>query len=437
MEGVSDEKGEEKFVRKNSGKAFKSRKHDKAEKRKQRKAWEKRKREKRQKQTRVGKEPAIEEESRDPQIRKDKVREHRASFESTVEEEPRNPTIIDKVREHGSSVESAIEEQPSFPKIPDKKVRQQAASVKHLSRGKMLVELSKKRKLLNKEEEEVKMPRKVPKRTNEENRTTLSVPRMVKKSHNFKELDRDLFVVDETEKIGSGAFGRCFTAIYRNEYRVVVKEMKVKDSSKREIERAKQEVLNEASVLADLGDHPGIPHLFGVCSMQLPYYLVLQQHVVEGRSVTLSEAAATGMIADVNECAGILKQTCEVLLFVHRRGYLHNDLKGNNVVLDGARHKAILIDFGKSRKITKTKLMKPKANITDAVKKYPHIAPEIHRGDRQSTASDVYSFGALAMKVLNDAKFDHPSLKSIAERCLSTIPGKRPKLIEILKEIAN
>lgn len=39
MEGVSEERSEEKFIRKNSGKAFKSRKHDKAEKRKQRKKW--------------------------------------------------------------------------------------------------------------------------------------------------------------------------------------------------------------------------------------------------------------------------------------------------------------------------------------------------------------------------------------------------------------
>ena len=35
---------------------------------------------------------------------------------------------------------------------------------------------------------------------------------------------------------------------------MVVNEIKVKDSSKREIEWAKQEVLNEVSVVADLGD---------------------------------------------------------------------------------------------------------------------------------------------------------------------------------------
>ena len=236
--------------------------------------------------------------------------------------------------------------------------------------------------------------------------------------------------IDEANKIGSGTFGRCFTSTYHNQYHVVVREIKVRDSSKKESERAKQDVVYEASVLAHLGDHPRIPHLFGVCSLHVPFYLVLEELAVEGHSVTLSKAAATGMIADVNECAAILKQTCEVLMFMHQEGYLHNDLKGNNVVLDGANHKATRIDFGKSKQITKAKLMKPKVNIADAAKKYPHITPEFHQGERQSTASDVYSFGVLTLKVLKDGKFNNPALKSTAKRCLSSIPGKRPKLEE-------
>lgn len=123
------------------------------------------------------------------------------------------------------------------------------------------------------------------------------------------------------------------------------------------------------------------------------------------------------------------------LTFIHKKGYLHNDLKGNNVVLDGASHTAVIIDFGKSKKISKARLMKPKDGIADAAKKYPHIAPEILRGDRQSTASDVYSFGMLAVKVLKDGKFDNPALKSVAKRCLSSNPGKRPKLEDILENV--
>lgn len=89
-----------------------------------------------------------------------------------------------------------------------------------------------------------------------EDRTKLTVPRTVdhptNKTHNFKELDRELLAIDWTEDIGTGTFGRCFTTIYRNKYQVVVKEIKVKDSSKGDIEQAKQEVLNEALVIADL-----------------------------------------------------------------------------------------------------------------------------------------------------------------------------------------
>jgi len=77
------------------------------------------------------------------------------------------------------------------------------------------------------------------------------------------------------------------------------------------------------------------------------------------------------------------------------------------------------------------KQTKPKVNVADAVFKYPHIAPEIYWGERQSTPSDVYSFGVLTLKVLKDGQFDNPALKSTANRCLSFIPGKRPKLEEI------
>ena len=103
--------------------------------------------------------------------------------------------------------------------------------------------------------------------------------------------------------------------------------------------------------------------------------------------------------------------------------------------MDGTNHNPILIDFGKSRRIVKARLLKPKVNIAEASKRYPHIAPELHRGERQSTASDVFSFGALINRVLIDSKFDIPALKSAAKKCLSSSPGKRPELRDVLKEM--
>ena len=164
----------------------------------------------------------------------------------------------------------------------------------------------------------------------------------------FKEINRALLKVDKTPKNGSGSFGNCYIALYRNEFRVVVKELKGKDSSN----QTKEEVLREAAAITGIGDHWGIPHLFGVCTEQAPRYLVLQFHAMDSQSVTLLKAASEGIIQDVVKCANILKQTCEVHIDAHRcKRLLHNDQKANNVVIDGAENKPVIIDFGNSCKI--------------------------------------------------------------------------------------
>ena len=65
--------------------------------------------------------------------------------------------------------------------------------------------------------------------------------------------------MDKTKKIVSGTFGNCYLAVYCNDFRFVVKEMK-------------------AAAITGIGDHWGIPHLFGVCTKKVPHYLVLQFH---------------------------------------------------------------------------------------------------------------------------------------------------------------
>ena len=127
------------------------------------------------------------------------------------------------------------------------------------------------------------------------------------------------------------------------------------------------------------------------------------------------------MIANVSECVKILKQTGEIVLFVHTKGYLYNDLKGEQC----SNHNPVLTE---SKKISNARLLKPKFDIRAASKR-------LHCGDRQSTASYVYSFGALIHRVLKDGKFDVPALKSTAKKCLTASPGKRPELQDVLKEM--
>ena len=103
----------------------------------------------------------------------------------------------------------------------------------------------------------------------------------------------------------------------------------------------------------------------------------------------------------------------------------------NNVVIDGSENKPVIIDFGKSCKIVKARLRKPKVNIEKSMNKFPHIAPEKHRGERQSVASDVFSFGYLVTRLFKDAKLEIPLvLKEVAKKCQRSIRGKSPKLVD-------
>jgi serine/threonine protein kinase len=67
--------------------------------------------------------------------------------------------------------------------------------------------------------------------------------------------------------------------------------------------------------------------------------------------------------------------------YIHDKGYLHCDLKTNNVLV--CNQKGYVIDFVK---VTSPQVKK--YEIT-----YPHIAPEVLIGKQVSKASYVYSLG--------------------------------------------
>ena len=86
-----------------------------------------------------------------------------------------------------------------------------------------------------------------------------------------------------------------------NEYRVVVKEMKIIESPK----KTREKVWREASAITGIGDHWGIPLLFDVSTDRAPFYLLLQFHALRSESVTLFKAASEKVIQVTLPCAQI------------------------------------------------------------------------------------------------------------------------------------
>ena len=83
-----------------------------------------------------------------------------------------------------------------------------------------------------------------------------------------------------------------------------------------------------------LGDHPGVPMLFGIAIDSVPYRIIMQFHGEKHGSVSIASALHEKKISQLSEWLGILKGVAKALSHVHEVGFLHNDLKCNNVVLD-------------------------------------------------------------------------------------------------------
>lgn len=225
--------------------------------------------------------------------------------------------------------------------------------------------------------------------------------------------------------VGSGSFGQCFLARYRS-IKVIVKQMKLSETAE-DKERARRELLHEAKIISSLGDHPNLPIIFGVVTKTLPLCLVTQFHGVEEESVTLHQAANDNKLTVAN-CISIFQKICHALGYLHSNGYLHNDIKANNVVLEltsvPAEYNPVLIDFGKSLKVSSAPLYRKNGNALKC-KVNSYLAPEVVSERLYSVASDIYSLGRM-LKAISSIVGFYPSVRELVRVSTKDKPSDRP-----------
>lgn len=167
---------------------------------------------------------------------------------------------------------------------------------------------------------------------------------------------------------------------------------------------------NERRILASL-THPGIARLFdGGQTARGEPYLVMEY--VEGR--TLREVMAEGR----QSLDGLLKafnQMCNAVAHAHQKLVAHGDITPANILVrdDG---EAKLIDFGISRVadpsiVAKTPISGPRPAYTRS-----YAAPERIMGVPASTASDIYSLGAVLSDIISATGSVDAELRAIANK---------------------
>ena len=268
---------------------------------------------------------------------------------------------------------------------------------------------------------------------------TAPSPISEKDSNGIKEISQNS-VVKLQKSISSGTFGACYLANYRGMV-VAVKELKVRGHSQQEIAQQRKEVIHEASIMLRLGDHRGLPLLFGIQSKVTPFRIVMQFHGINDKSLTIRRTVRKIKLSN-GEWKTVVDLVGRALQFIHSKGVLHNDLKGDNVLLERREkhYNPVVIDFGKSTFIGETperKMCMSTQEQKEYIKKYPHVAPEIVSGRAfYSIASDTYSFAKLIDFLCDKAGLNLGCAKRVlAKHCaLGANPSERPPINELIRD---
>lgn len=240
--------------------------------------------------------------------------------------------------------------------------------------------------------------------------------------------------------IGCGTFGVCHLAFYRG-ITVVIKNFSLSKRQSVDKDTIKNEVLHEAEIIVQLGDHPGLPLLFGVQTRSLPYQLILQFHGEKDESLTLDKAAKKSKLHN-EEWLFIVDKVGRALIHIHSCGFLHNDIKPNNIVLEKREdgiYNPVIIDFGKSCRISAPPPLKTLSEREQKVykSKYPYIAPEIVEGrSRKSVKSDIFSFAKVVVFLCETVSLNVLSRsRSWYNSCaLSRNPKQRPNIQQLIRD---
>lgn len=206
-------------------------------------------------------------------------------------------------------------------------------------------------------------------------------------------------------------------------------------------EQALRRFMREIDVAAAL-QHPHIVQFIDRGTNNGVVYLITE--FVEG-SDAAKLADARGGLLPYQEAVPIIAQSLDALAFAHSKGYIHRDIKDQNILVSGQwpNHNAKLTDFGLAKSFTQTGM----SGVTmagDVAGTFAYMPPEQIRDFRNvRPSSDIYAMGMTAYSLVtgNVALDINPrsnvaeTVKAIFEKPIITVHQRNPQIPHALAQV--
>ncbi|HTI14096.1 MAG TPA: protein kinase [Dictyobacter sp.] len=223
------------------------------------------------------------------------------------------------------------------------------------------------------------------------------------------------------EHIATGGMASVFkTWDHRVERIVAIKVLRSLDKNDhRAVERFRREA-RAAAALA----HPNAVTIYDFVEEMGQYFLVMEY--IHGP--TLKQLIGQRRQLQPGEAIEIASQVCSVLQVAHTRGFIHRDIKPQNIMLSWSGGTGGLSDGGAWVKLTDFGIVRvaEDAGLTNSgivLGTADYLSPEQARGETLTGASDLYSLGVVMFEMLaGRPPFVGPTAVSIAMQHASANP---------------
>lgn len=203
-------------------------------------------------------------------------------------------------------------------------------------------------------------------------------------------LQNGRFIIQKV--LGGGGFGVTYSAIeYSTGKLFVIKTLNQQQQSQADFQQRQVKFVNEALRLAKCS-HPHIVQVYEVIEEDGLWGMVMEYINGQDLGVYVDER---GQLPE-DEALRYIDQVGKALEYVHQQGFLHRDVKPNNILLRCGTQEAVLIDFGLAREFTIGKT----GSMTNAkTEGYAPIEQYERRGEF-GPYTDVYALAATLYTLL-------------------------------------